>query len=239
MFLLHFLPDGFLQFIINIVLLTGAGLTGIGFFLVGFIPGLRNYKTLIQIVGVVLLALGIYWKGGYGVEMEWRAKVAELQAKVAAAEAKSKETNTVIQEKIVTKVKHVKDVQVKISQFDHCKLRRLWSIGYSHTECIWCKCYRRCYSNCSSIGQLRDFVDNWSFILCSKLNRIDSIGWCSIFYSYLCTLKITVGTWFLLRRNIDYQLTRCYRCYGYLQRYSIVIGTDISLCNYCFGLCSR
>ena len=116
MFLLHFLPDGFLQLIINIVLLTGAGLTGVGFFLVGFIPGLRNYKTLIQIVGVVLLALGIYWKGGYGVEMEWRAKVTELQAKVAAAEAKSKETNTVIQEKIVTKVKHVKDVQVKIQQ---------------------------------------------------------------------------------------------------------------------------
>jgi hypothetical protein len=115
-FLLHFLPDGFLQFIINIVLLTGLGLTSIGFFLVGFIPGLRSYKTLIQIVGVVLLALGIYWKGGYGVEMEWRAKVAELQEKVAAAEAKSKETNTVIQEKIVTKVKHIKDVQVKIQQ---------------------------------------------------------------------------------------------------------------------------
>ena len=116
MFLLHFLPDGFLQLVINIVLLSGAVLTGIGFFLVGFIPGLRNYKTLIQIVGVVLLALGIYWKGGYGVEMEWRARVSELQAKVAAAEAKSKETNTVIQEKIVTKVKHVKDVQVKIQK---------------------------------------------------------------------------------------------------------------------------
>lgn len=114
MFLLHFLPDGFLQLVINIVLLSGVVLTGIGFFLVGFIPGLRNYKTLIQIIGVVLLALGIYWKGGYGVEMEWRAKVAELQAKVAAAEAKSKEVNTVIETKVVTKVKHIKDTQIKI-----------------------------------------------------------------------------------------------------------------------------
>jgi hypothetical protein len=113
-FLLHFLPDGFLQLVINIVLLSGVVLTGIGFFLVGFIPGLRNYKTLIQIIGVVLLALGIYWKGGYGVEMEWRAKVAELQAKVAAAEAKSKEVNTVIETKVVTKVKHIKDTQIKI-----------------------------------------------------------------------------------------------------------------------------
>lgn len=116
MFLLHFLPDSFLQTIINIVLLGGLGLTVIGFFLVGFIPGLRNYKTLVQIIGVVLLALGIYWKGGYGVEMEWRARAAELQAKIDAAEAKSKEVNTVIETKVVTKVKHIKDTQVKIQQ---------------------------------------------------------------------------------------------------------------------------
>lgn len=116
MFLLHFLPDSFLQTIINIVLLGGAGLTVIGFFLAGFIPGLRNYKTLVQIIGVILLALGIYWKGGYGVEMEWRARVDELQAKIDAAEAKSKEVNTVIETKVVTKVKHIKDTQVKIQQ---------------------------------------------------------------------------------------------------------------------------
>ena len=113
MFLLHFLPDSFLQTIINLVLFAGLGATVIGFFLVGFIPGLRNYKTLIQVLGVVLLALGIYWKGGYSVEMEWRSRVNELQAKVDIAEAKSKETNTVIQERVVTKIKRVKEVQVK------------------------------------------------------------------------------------------------------------------------------
>lgn len=116
MFLLHFLPDGFLQTIINLVLFSGLAATVIGFFLVGFIPGLRNYKSPIQIIGVVLLALGIYWKGGYGVEMEWRARVAELQAKIDAAEAKSKEVNTVIETKVVTKVKHIKDTQIKIQQ---------------------------------------------------------------------------------------------------------------------------
>ena len=116
MFLLHFLPDSFLQTIINIVLLAGAGLTSIGFFLVGFIPGARNYKTLIQIVGVVLLAAGIYWKGGYGVEMEWRSKVAEMEAKLKLAEEQSKQVNTVIETKVVTKVKHIKDTQVKIQK---------------------------------------------------------------------------------------------------------------------------
>jgi hypothetical protein len=52
-------------------------------------------------------------KGGYEVEMQWRNRVAEMEAKVAAAEAKSKETNTVIQERVVTKIKRVKEVQVK------------------------------------------------------------------------------------------------------------------------------
>lgn len=116
MFLLHFLPDSFLQTVINLVLFSGLGLTVIGFFLIGWIPGARNYKSLIQIIGVVLLVAGIYWKGGYGVEMEWRAKVAELEAKVKAAEEKSQQVNTVVKERVVTKIKHVKDVQVKIKK---------------------------------------------------------------------------------------------------------------------------
>lgn len=116
MFLLHFLPDSFLQTVINLVLFSGLGLTVIGFFLVGWIPGLRNYKSLVQILGVVLLVAGIYWKGGYGVEMEWRGRVAELEAKLKAAEEKSAQVNTVIEEKIVTKVKHIKDTQIKIQK---------------------------------------------------------------------------------------------------------------------------
>jgi len=116
MFLLHFLPDSFLQTVINIVLFSGLGLTVVGFFLAGWIPGARNYKSLIQILGVTLLAAGIYWKGGYGVEMEWRGRVAELEAKLKTAEEKSQQVNTVIETKVVTQVKHIKDTQVKIQK---------------------------------------------------------------------------------------------------------------------------
>jgi carbamoyltransferase len=49
----------------------------------------------------VLLVLGVWLRGGYDVEMSWRAKVAEAEARVAAAEQKSQETNTVIEQKIV------------------------------------------------------------------------------------------------------------------------------------------
>jgi hypothetical protein len=116
MFLLHFLPDSFIQFLIDMVLLSGAGLTAFGILIAKWIPYIRNIRKLLTAVGVVLLVAGAYWKGGYGVEMEWRLRVEELQAKIDAADAKSKETNVVIQEKVVTKVKHIKDTQVRIQQ---------------------------------------------------------------------------------------------------------------------------
>lgn len=109
MWILHLLPDSFLLFVVNLVLFAGLGLTAVSFTIIGWIPGIRNYKTILQILSVVILAAGLYWKGGYGVEMEWRARVEEMQKKVAIAEAKAKEANTKIQTKIVTKVVKIKE----------------------------------------------------------------------------------------------------------------------------------
>jgi hypothetical protein len=64
----------------------------------------------------VLLVSGVYFKGGYSVEMEWRAKVAELESKVAVAEQKSKEVNTQIQTVYVDRVKVVKEKQIVIQE---------------------------------------------------------------------------------------------------------------------------
>ena len=64
----------------------------------------------------MLLVAGIYFKGGYGVEMEWRSKVAELEAKVAVAEAQSKDAITALDKKTKEKVKIVKEVQVVIKE---------------------------------------------------------------------------------------------------------------------------
>ena len=116
MWLLHLISDNFLQLLINIVLMAGAGLTAFGIFIAGWVPYVRNIRKLITFVGVVLLIAGAYWKGGYGVEMEWRLKAEQLQAKIDAAEAQSHEANKVIETKIITKVKHIKDTQVKIQQ---------------------------------------------------------------------------------------------------------------------------
>jgi hypothetical protein len=108
MWLLSFLPDSFLLWIINIILL--AGLVGtLSSFFIKFIPPLMPYASGIKIIGIILLIAGVWFRGGYDVEMEWRKRVADLEAKIAIAEEKSKDTNTKIQTKIVEKVKVVKE----------------------------------------------------------------------------------------------------------------------------------
>lgn len=84
--------------------------------LIKWFPIINRYKLLSEIVGVVLLVVGAYLYGSYGTEMAWRDKVKELEAKVAESEAKSKTANSVIQEKIVTKVKEIKVFQDRIKE---------------------------------------------------------------------------------------------------------------------------
>ena len=108
MWLLHFLPDSFLIWVINGICIAGAVSTILGFFC-GWIPFVGRWKLPLQLLGIALLVAGVYFKGGYSTEMEWRERVAEVEAKVKVAEAKAKEANVVVQEKIVTKVVKIKE----------------------------------------------------------------------------------------------------------------------------------
>jgi uncharacterized coiled-coil protein SlyX len=119
MWMLAFIPDAFLAWIINTILVTGIiGFAASFFFgyVVRWFPAIAPYHLLIQVVSIVLLVSGVYFKGGYSVEMEWRNRVAELEAKIAIAEQQSKEVN----EKIVTvykdRVKVVKETQVVVQE---------------------------------------------------------------------------------------------------------------------------
>ncbi len=110
MWLLHLLPDAFLIWIINL-LLTG-GLIGI---VVGFfgskIPFVSTYARMIQIASIIIFCIGLYWKGGYSVEQDWRERVAEMEAKIKVSEEKSKEINTVIQTKYKDRVKKITETR--------------------------------------------------------------------------------------------------------------------------------
>jgi hypothetical protein len=106
MWLLSFLPSGFLLFIINTVLVCGVIGTILGF--VGSrLLFISSYANIIKYVSIALLCIGIYWKGGYSVEQEWRQRVAELEEKVKDAEKKSQQTNVVIETKIRERTKRV------------------------------------------------------------------------------------------------------------------------------------
>jgi hypothetical protein len=90
-----------------------AGIAGVitGFF-IKFIPFVNTYKVPVQIVSIIALVLGVYFKGGYATEMAWRDKIKAAEERAALAEKKAEETNVKIQTKIVEKIKIVKEVQV-------------------------------------------------------------------------------------------------------------------------------
>jgi len=107
MWILHFLPDALILWICNIVLLAGILLTVTAFF-IQRIPVINQYRTPAQILGIALLVAGVYWRSGYAIEQEWRERVAEVEARVAAAEAASREENVKIVTKVVTKTQIIR-----------------------------------------------------------------------------------------------------------------------------------
>ena len=107
MWILHFLPDALILWICNIVLLAGILLTAAAFFIKN-IPVINQYRTPAQILGIALLVMGVYWRGGYAIEQQWRERVAEVEARVAAAEARSAEENVKIVTKVVTKTQVIR-----------------------------------------------------------------------------------------------------------------------------------
>ena len=117
--MLSLIPDAMLAWVVNTILIAGIiGFTASFFFgyVVRWLPSIAPYHLLIQIISIVLLVSGVYFKGSYSVEMSWRARVAEMEAKVAIAEQKSKEANTQIQTVYVDRVKVVKEKQIVIQE---------------------------------------------------------------------------------------------------------------------------
>lgn len=111
MWMLMFLPDSLLYFFVVCTILLGIAAYAVGTF-IQYFPPLMPYQKALKIGGAVLTVLGIYFYGGYAVEMEWRQKVRELEAKIALAEEQSKTANAQIETKIVEKTKVIHDLQV-------------------------------------------------------------------------------------------------------------------------------
>jgi uncharacterized membrane protein len=103
MWILNFLPD----WIFHAIVIAGLMAVIVGTFL-NSIPLISKYTLPLKIVGYCALAIGIFLEGGLNNEKIWQARVKEVEAKLAVAEEQSKEANTKIVEKVVTKTQVIK-----------------------------------------------------------------------------------------------------------------------------------
>jgi hypothetical protein len=108
MWLLSFIPDSFLIWVINIICVAGAAAVIAGFFLKAF-PFINRWSSVLQLIGIVLLVGGVYFKGGYSTEMEWRQKVNDMNAQIEALKSKSEHASKQIVYKYIERTKVVKE----------------------------------------------------------------------------------------------------------------------------------
>jgi len=116
MWILHFLPDALILWFCNILLFAGVVLTAAGFFAHG-IPLVSQYQLPFRVLGIALLVLGVYFRGGYAVEAEWRERVAEVEARLQVAEQKSAETNTKIDTAAKEKIRIIRGQTQIVRQY--------------------------------------------------------------------------------------------------------------------------
>jgi hypothetical protein len=121
MWMLAWVPDSMLLWAVHVVLIVGLISTFLSFFLlhriVRWLPALAPWHLLLQIISIVLLIGGVYFKGGYDTEDSWRAKVKEAEEKVAEAEQKAKDANIELEKKGGEKIKYIRGRTEYITQY--------------------------------------------------------------------------------------------------------------------------
>jgi hypothetical protein len=102
--LLQLIPDGIFVWITYLLFAAGVVLY-VASKLVSWIPLMGQYRFPAELAGVVALVIAAYFYGG----VSYRQQIAELKQQVRIAEEKSQQVNTVIETKIIEKVKVVKE----------------------------------------------------------------------------------------------------------------------------------
>jgi hypothetical protein len=102
------IPDEMLSLIYWIII--AAGITGlIAGWLGKWVPFYGKYAGVLKPIGIILLALGVWLRGGYDTEMAWRDKVNKLEEQVKVAEEKANNKTVEIQKVIVEKTKVIRE----------------------------------------------------------------------------------------------------------------------------------
>ena len=114
MWILKFLPD-WIFYAIFLVGLMGFITT----YLLKYIPipMIYMYRKPIQIVSLLAIVFGTFMSGAIYDNEAWKARVKEMEAKVAKAEEQSKEANTVIENKVEKAKERIVQKQVVVKQY--------------------------------------------------------------------------------------------------------------------------
>lgn len=115
MWLLSLFPDSLVLWIVDTILLAGV-LGVVASFFITFIPLINQYRLPVQVVSIILLVIGVYLRGGYVVEMEWRERVRQVEVKVQKAEAEAREANLKLDAAIKAKTDAVKANTIVIQE---------------------------------------------------------------------------------------------------------------------------
>jgi hypothetical protein len=102
--LLQLIPDGIFVWLTYLLFAAGVILY-VASKLVSWIPLMGRYRFPAELAGVVALVIAAYFYGG----ASYREQIAEMKQQVRIAEEKSQQVNTVIETKIIEKIKVVKE----------------------------------------------------------------------------------------------------------------------------------
>jgi hypothetical protein len=102
--LLQLIPDGIFVWLTYLLFAAGVILY-VASKLVSWIPLMGQYRFPAELAGVVALVIAAYFYGG----VSYREQIAEMKQRVQIAEEKSQQVNTVIETKIIEKIKVVKE----------------------------------------------------------------------------------------------------------------------------------
>ena len=105
MFILNWLPD----VVFHLMLIIGLLAIGASFVL-SFIPFVSQYKLPIQVAGIILTVVAVWYEGGIAKDAEYRARIAAMELKISRAETAAAEANTRLAEQILRENARIKDL---------------------------------------------------------------------------------------------------------------------------------
>jgi hypothetical protein len=93
------------EYLIHLVLFVGAVLLLLGF-LTSILPVIDRYKLPLQLSGILIFSIGVWFESALNSDLRWKMRVAEVEAELADARVESGKVT------VETVTKYVKDTQV-------------------------------------------------------------------------------------------------------------------------------